>query len=278
MPTLIIKTNASQVDDVLIDDLGVLIPGSGGSVTFTNQDALQEIVESRDVLILSTDDTYGAGSSTLILNDGSSDVAQANVESFLQTAQFPDSGPYALVIRDANADPGLIAAEIDYDDTLPLLGETDVQGAIEALNAELGRYNDLVTLTNTTDQEVSAPFNGNPPPNDGLFDRDSFSVTASVDGVYRLDFSYTWAYNSTNSDFIGRISLDNTEISFHRQEPQDAGGLLDGFGTNQRFLAAGFRLLNLTAGTYNITFSFGGSNGTNSFVDRSYFMFYRVSS
>lgn len=277
MPTLIIKTNASQVTDVLIGDLGVVIPGSGGSVTFTNQDALHEISESRNLLVLTQDDAYGAGSSTLILNDGVTDVAQANVEAFLQTVPFPDAGPYALVIRDGNADPGLTASEIDYDDALTLLEETDVQGAIEALNAELGRFNDLTAVTNTTEQGVSAPFNGNPPPNDGLFDRDSFSVTASVDGLYRLDFSYTWAYNSTSSDFIARISLDNTEISFHRQEPQDAGGLLDGFGSNQRFLAAGFRLLNLSAGTYNITFSFGGSNGTNSFVDRSYFMFYRVS-
>jgi hypothetical protein len=83
MTTLIIKTNVSQVTDVLIKDLGFLIPNSGGNVTFTDLPNLQDCNTSVNLRTLATDDAYGAGSSTLILNNGTSDIAQADVDTFL---------------------------------------------------------------------------------------------------------------------------------------------------------------------------------------------------
>jgi len=83
MPTLIIKTNVSQATDVLIKDLGFLIPNSGGNVTFTDLPNLQDCNTSVNLRTLATDDAFGAGSSTLILNNGTSDIAQADVDTFL---------------------------------------------------------------------------------------------------------------------------------------------------------------------------------------------------
>jgi len=83
MTTLVIKTNVSQATDVLIKDLGFLIPNSGGNVTFTDLPNLQDCNTSVNLRTLATDDAFGAGSSTLILNNGTSDIAQANVDTFL---------------------------------------------------------------------------------------------------------------------------------------------------------------------------------------------------
>lgn len=83
MPTLIIKTNASQPTDVLIKDLGFLVPNSGGSVTFTDIPNLQDCNTSVNLRTLTTDNAFGANSSTLILNNGTSDIPQAQANDFL---------------------------------------------------------------------------------------------------------------------------------------------------------------------------------------------------
>jgi hypothetical protein len=83
MPTLIIKTNASQATDVLVKDLGVLIPSSGGSDEHTDYSFIEEARLSSNLRTYCTDDAFGAGSSTLILNDGTDDIPQNEIDSFL---------------------------------------------------------------------------------------------------------------------------------------------------------------------------------------------------
>jgi len=83
MPTITILTNASQGTDVLIRDLGIVIPASGGSETFTDRNNIIKCSSSRNLLTLATDDAHGAGSSTLILNDGGGNIAQADAAEFL---------------------------------------------------------------------------------------------------------------------------------------------------------------------------------------------------
>jgi hypothetical protein len=85
MTTLIIKTNASQATDVLLKDLGFIVPNSGGSVTFTDILNLQDCNTSTNLRTYATDDAYGVNSSTLILNNGVSDVVQSQVNNFLST-------------------------------------------------------------------------------------------------------------------------------------------------------------------------------------------------
>jgi len=87
MPTLVIKTNVSQGTDVTIRDMGLVIPNSGGSLTFTTNIVLNKAKVSNDLLTLATDDAHGAGSSTIILNDGTGDIAQADVTEFLQNVE-----------------------------------------------------------------------------------------------------------------------------------------------------------------------------------------------
>jgi hypothetical protein len=93
---VVIKTNPSQATDVLIHDMGILIPASGGSETFTDVDNLDNIRLSQDLRLLTTDNAYGVGSSTLIVNDGASDIPQAQAETFI-TQAVGIVGPTGLI-------------------------------------------------------------------------------------------------------------------------------------------------------------------------------------
>ena len=83
MPTLTIKTNVSQATDVLIKDMGILIPNSGGSAAFTDSDSFFEASTSKNLKTYVTDNAFGANSSTLILADGGTNIAQVDATNFL---------------------------------------------------------------------------------------------------------------------------------------------------------------------------------------------------
>jgi hypothetical protein len=89
--TLIIKSNLSRGTPVLIADMGVVIPadhttpGTTDIETFTDSENAERANRSADLKEWLTDDAYGAGSSTLILNDGATDVGQEIIESFLSS-------------------------------------------------------------------------------------------------------------------------------------------------------------------------------------------------
>lgn len=85
MTTIVIQTNVAQVTDVLIRDLGFYVPNSGGSVTFTDIGNIDDIKGSRNIRTLATDDAFGAGSSTIILNDGTNDIDQTQIDTFLNS-------------------------------------------------------------------------------------------------------------------------------------------------------------------------------------------------
>lgn len=118
MPSLTIKTNAARGTDVLIKDWGILVPASGGSVVITELDALGEASTSDDLRAWATDDAYGAGSSTLILNDGASDVAGAAVEAFLNSLTLSTTGAYSVPVRNGSG------------------GETITHGNLQGLTAD----------------------------------------------------------------------------------------------------------------------------------------------
>jgi len=121
MAILVIKSNPSQVTEVLIPDLGICVPAGGGSVTLEDLDILYEAAQSADLVALSQDDVFGVGSSTLILNDGTADIDQNLTDEFLDTSFLTSSGPYGVVLRDefGNVDfAGLTEAEHEDLDTL----------------------------------------------------------------------------------------------------------------------------------------------------------------
>lgn len=138
-------------------------------------------------------------------------------------------------------------------------------------------FNDLVTLSNLDIDTVTNEYDLGAGANDDLFIRDTLSAVVATAGTYRLDYSYLWNHDSTNTDFIAQIKRDGTREYLHRQEPKDSGGAGPG-GTDQVIPTSGFLLLTLTPATYSFVFSFGTSNDTNeSTILRSDLMFYRVS-
>jgi hypothetical protein len=84
MPTLVVKTNPAHGSDVTIGDMGVFVTSAGGTVTFTDNDDIYVAIDSRDLATLATDAAYGT-TSTLILNDGTTDIAQADAIDFLSS-------------------------------------------------------------------------------------------------------------------------------------------------------------------------------------------------
>lgn len=106
---VIIKSNAVTVTNPLIADLGFDVPSGGGSVTITNRFELDDISNSDSLVALATDNAFGAGSSTLIINDGVNDIAQADVADFLYNLEIVGTGgPFGVLERDSsgNAPPG----------------------------------------------------------------------------------------------------------------------------------------------------------------------------
>lgn len=100
---LVIKTNASQLTAVLIKDMGVTIAATGGSETFVEVEEVRIAARSQELKALVVDNAHGAGSSTLILNDGTSDIAQADALNFLLSLDIADGGENFGVIRTDSA-------------------------------------------------------------------------------------------------------------------------------------------------------------------------------
>lgn len=80
---LIVKTNILQNEDVLIRDMGVIIPKNGGFDTFGGSNRLEEARHSFNLRTFSTDQKFGTDGSTLILNDGVDDISFEDAGSFL---------------------------------------------------------------------------------------------------------------------------------------------------------------------------------------------------
>jgi hypothetical protein len=86
MASFYIRTNNSQATDVLIGDMGIIIPNSGQlSDEFTETREIQIAQESVYLKAFLTDDAYGVNSSTLILvrDDGITDIPQSEVLIYL---------------------------------------------------------------------------------------------------------------------------------------------------------------------------------------------------
>lgn len=176
--------------------------------------------------------------------------------------------------------------DIDYtptnytQDTSP--AETTALGQLTAHLAGIDNalvpvfFVDLVTVPNAAIQTVTNEYNLGSGANDDLFVRDTLSATVTTAGTYRIDYSYLWNHDATNTDFIAQIKQDGTVIYFHRQEPKDSGGSGPG-GTDQIHTASGFQILALTPGNYDFVLSFGTSdNDDESTLLRSDLMFYRI--
>ena len=76
-------------------------------------------------------------------------------------------------------------------------------------------------------------------------------------GDYRISWSYNWRYKSTSRDFLGKVLVDGTQVTYHQQEPKDAGN-------DQSYIYSGFcRQTFGTSGTHDIDIYFNTSNSSH---------------
>lgn len=103
MPTLVLRTNAGA-GAITINDLGIDLVAAGAvSLTLTDLEQIRLAGESTNLRTYVVDDAFGAGSSTIILNDGTSDIAQALALRFLDTvALLGDAGAFGVLKTDAS--------------------------------------------------------------------------------------------------------------------------------------------------------------------------------
>lgn len=81
---MFIKTNVSQLTDVTVRQLGFIVPAVGlNALEMDTVTEFRKLQASTELFTLLTDDAYAVDSSTLILNDGTADVPQGAVESYL---------------------------------------------------------------------------------------------------------------------------------------------------------------------------------------------------
>jgi len=149
MATLTIFSNAATVADVLIRDAGICITLGGGSDTFIENDELFELQESQDLRTLLTDDAFGAGSSTLILNDGVVNIDQDDALNFLDTLILPESDEDFGVVKN-NAE-GEVDQPVTFDGTATITGIPDPTAPLDVVNKQ---YVDAATAGARTFKEL----------------------------------------------------------------------------------------------------------------------------
>lgn len=94
MSVLGVKSNAAQGIDVVIKDMGIVVPSGGASSEILAGADRSRAAGSVDLQTLVIDDAHGANSSTLILEDDGTAVPQANALDFL--ARFNLTGSASI--------------------------------------------------------------------------------------------------------------------------------------------------------------------------------------
>lgn len=103
--SVIVKSNPNTTEDVVIGDVGIIIPKAGGTSEFSDKSEILEIANSTDVVTLATDNAYDPEGSTLIINNGVQDIPETVVASFLMNLHVcPDCDAFGVPLRDAVGD------------------------------------------------------------------------------------------------------------------------------------------------------------------------------
>ena len=81
MASIFVRTNISQLTDVIINDMGVLIDIAVTDNEFSTELELETVRLSGDLLTLATDDAYGADQSTLIISATDNGTAYTSAQA-----------------------------------------------------------------------------------------------------------------------------------------------------------------------------------------------------
>lgn len=87
--SLFLKTNSSQISNVLIEDLGYFVPGSGTTIEIDELDDIEQAKVSKSLKELLTDNAFGPKSSTLILVRNGIEVDQDFALDYLSRLNIP---------------------------------------------------------------------------------------------------------------------------------------------------------------------------------------------
>lgn len=115
MAFLILKSNPGSSGFIVIQDLGYLVPTGGQQVTLDEDDDIYRAQASVNLQEFLVDDAFGVGSSTIILNDGSSDIPQAQALNFLATVLLPQGDEEFGVVKTNVA--GQVEDDLAFDGT-----------------------------------------------------------------------------------------------------------------------------------------------------------------
>lgn len=85
--TIEVRSNALTTSNVIIADIGFIIPLGGGSFAYTDDADILRLITSSDLLTLTTDNAFPAAApgntNSLILSDGVNDIPPGEEEDFL---------------------------------------------------------------------------------------------------------------------------------------------------------------------------------------------------
>jgi hypothetical protein len=98
-------------------------------------------------------------------------------------------------------------------------------------------------------------------------------------GTYRLEVSYGWSADRTNSNFLARVQQDGSDLGqMHEEEPKDAGGSFGSTGTDQKHYATRVYHLSLSAQSYTFTLDYGHQQaGSEASMWDAYMTLWRMS-
>lgn len=167
------------------------------------------------------------------------------------------------------ADVGKVARQLDNDTFWVLQNNAPVTWAEITPGGSVPVFGtELVTSQNLSDVVTTST----------TFSSYLTLATGSIPaGGYIININYVWSHDSTTNDFEAQLLEGASQIYFHKQEPQDAGGGGTG-GTDQRFPCSYSITRTLAAGSYTYDLQFRtDSAGDESTMYEAYMTFWRIS-
>jgi len=253
MTTLTIISNASQGTDVTIGDMGIVIANSGGSETFTDAANIEAARLSVNLRTLITDDAHGANSSTLILNNGTDNIAQATATAFLDSLNVPllhnFAGTTAPTVNEDSADGYSVGSRwvdttnnIKYDCLDNTTGAAIwVAGGFNNNNLQSISASSTTTTTSITYAAL-----------------DSMTLTPGA-GTYWITFSATGSMNKNAQQVLAIVRQNGVEIAVTERELGGQAGNFGNFNCQGEATVTAGQIIDVF---WRITSATGGGTGT----------------
>lgn len=134
--SITIRTQPAPTSPQEIADLGITIPGNGGSLTLTDPDELYAAAGSESLKELAT-----GGSPVLVVSNAGGDINPAYLQDAIIASIHADSGPYSDLVRDESGDlpPDIVGGggitELAHRTLRQLIHLADSEGPMEGFTS-----------------------------------------------------------------------------------------------------------------------------------------------